>query len=225
MTGPVARGDWATVAGHIAADGVERPIYAALAEAAWLLHHDPGDAVLRLADRRTSGTDMSDIEQITEIRALRERLDEVRATGRRVGLVPTMGYLHDGHVSLMDRSAAECDVTVVTIFVNPLQVRSGRRPLGYPRDLPRDLERCETQGSIRAHPRSGRCTRADRDHGDRAPGSAKAWRGQPANALRRGGDRRREALQHRGTVHGLFGEKDFQQLASCDAWPRDLGCR
>ena len=82
---------------------------------------------------------MSGIEQVTEITALRARLDEERAAGRRVGFVPTMGYLHDGHASLVRAAAADCDVTVVSIFVNPLQFAPGEDLEAYPRDLPRDL--------------------------------------------------------------------------------------
>ena len=53
--------------------------------------------------------------------ACRETLDRARATGRVVGLVPTMGALHHGHTSLVARARAECDVVAVSIFVNPLQ--------------------------------------------------------------------------------------------------------
>ena len=82
---------------------------------------------------------MSAIEQFTEIVDLRVRLDELRASGRRVGFVPTMGYLHDGHASLIRASVAACDVTVVSIFVNPLQFAPDEDLEAYPRDLPRDL--------------------------------------------------------------------------------------
>ncbi|MDQ2825367.1 MAG: pantoate--beta-alanine ligase, partial [Actinomycetota bacterium] len=56
---------------------------------------------------------------IDRVDQLRKELDAARAAGATVGLVLTMGALHDGHASLIRRSAAACDVTAVTVFVNP----------------------------------------------------------------------------------------------------------
>ncbi|MGI8810317.1 MAG: pantoate--beta-alanine ligase [Acidimicrobiales bacterium] len=70
---------------------------------------------------------------------LRKELDAARAAGRTVGLVPTMGALHEGHASLIRRSAAECDVTAVTVFVNPLQFNSTEDLDSYPADLAADV--------------------------------------------------------------------------------------
>ena len=70
---------------------------------------------------------------------LRKELDAVRAAGRTTGLVPTMGALHEGHASLIRRSAAECDVTAVTVFVNPLQFGPLEDFATYPRDLSADV--------------------------------------------------------------------------------------
>jgi pantoate--beta-alanine ligase len=80
------------------------------------------------------------------IAAFRARLDDARRVGRTVGLVPTMGYLHDGHLSLMERARDECDVVAVTIFVNPLQFGPEEDLAAYPRDLDRDVTLCGEVG-------------------------------------------------------------------------------
>ena len=69
-----------------------------------------------------------------------ETFDEARAiTGGVVGLVPTMGFLHEGHLSLMHRSVAECDRTVATLYVNPLQFEDPADLARYPVDHERDI--------------------------------------------------------------------------------------
>lgn len=82
---------------------------------------------------------------VTTIAEARGLLDQARLERRSVGLVPTMGYLHDGHRSLMARSVAENDVTLATIFVNPLQFGAGEDLSTYPRDLEADLAMCEAE--------------------------------------------------------------------------------
>lgn len=73
------------------------------------------------------------------IGSFRTALDTARASGATVGFVPTMGYLHEGHGSLMRAAAAECDLAAASIFVNPLQFAAGEDLSDYPRDLDRDL--------------------------------------------------------------------------------------
>lgn len=86
------------------------------------------------------------MEVVTTAVAFRDHLDAVRALGRTVGLVPTMGALHDGHLSLATAAAGDCDVVAMTIFVNPLQFAADEDLDAYPRPIERDLELAETVG-------------------------------------------------------------------------------
>jgi pantoate--beta-alanine ligase len=86
---------------------------------------------------------MDTIHTITELRRV---LDTDRAAGRSIGFVPTMGYLHDGHVSLVRASVEANDRTLVSIFVNPLQFAPDEDLEDYPRDLAADSARCEAAG-------------------------------------------------------------------------------
>lgn len=84
---------------------------------------------------------------VTAAADLRHELDGARCAGRSVGLVPTMGALHDGHLSLVDRAAGECDPVAVTVFVNPLQFGPGEDLAAYPRDLDRDVAMAAAAGA------------------------------------------------------------------------------
>ena len=86
------------------------------------------------------------METITTISELRERLDAERRAGRGVGFVPTMGFLHTGHLSLVSTAVAHNPVTVVSIFVNPLQFAEGEDLDSYPRDLSTDSAECAARG-------------------------------------------------------------------------------
>ncbi|HWC39406.1 MAG TPA: pantoate--beta-alanine ligase [Acidimicrobiales bacterium] len=87
---------------------------------------------------------MQVIETLDE---LTRTLEKERATGRAVGLVPTMGALHTGHLSLVERARAECETVVTTIFVNPLQFNSSEDLASYPRDDARDVELARAAGA------------------------------------------------------------------------------
>ena len=86
------------------------------------------------------------MKTIPTIWELRRELDDARAEGQTVGFVPTMGYLHDGHVSLMREARAETHLVVASIFVNPLQFGPGEDLEAYPRDLERDTALAEAAG-------------------------------------------------------------------------------
>jgi pantoate--beta-alanine ligase len=83
---------------------------------------------------------------IESIQRLRDRVAQARRAGKRIGLVPTMGALHAGHKRLIDVARAECDVVVVSIFVNPMQFDREDDLQKYPRTLEADLELCASLG-------------------------------------------------------------------------------
>lgn len=83
---------------------------------------------------------------VTKIAELRKLLEAERSAGKLIGFVPTMGYLHDGHVALVREAGRQCDVVVVSIFVNPIQFGPHEDFQVYPRDLQRDAKMCEREG-------------------------------------------------------------------------------
>lgn len=84
---------------------------------------------------------------ISTIKELREYTKKWRREELSIGLVPTMGYLHEGHKSLIDKAVKENDKVVVSIFVNPTQFGPNEDLSTYPRDIDRDKELCEKAGA------------------------------------------------------------------------------
>jgi pantoate--beta-alanine ligase len=84
--------------------------------------------------------------ELTTIPDLRRWVRDQRAAGRRIGLVPTMGYLHEGHLRLVDESRRRAEAVVMSIFVNPLQFGPTEDLARYPRDLPRDRALARDRG-------------------------------------------------------------------------------
>lgn len=80
------------------------------------------------------------------IKDLREQLGEYRREGKSIGFVPTMGYLHEGHLSLIKAAKKDNDIVVVSVFVNPTQFGIGEDYASYPRDYDRDCELIKQAG-------------------------------------------------------------------------------
>ncbi|MDY5768050.1 MAG: pantoate--beta-alanine ligase [Alloprevotella sp.] len=158
-------------------------------------------------------------------KALQEALDGVRAEGKTIGLVPTMGALHAGHASLVERSVGENDCTVVSVFVNPTQFNDPKDLQNYPRDLEAD---CDLLARLKADFVF-------------APTVSEAY---PEPDTRQFSyppiDTVMEGARRPGHFNGVcqivsklfdwvkptrayFGEKDFQQIAVVRAMVRDLG--
>jgi pantoate--beta-alanine ligase len=164
------------------------------------------------------------VETAAGCRAL---LDSARATGRTVGLVPTMGALHEGHLSLIARAHKECDVVAVSIFVNPLQFGDPEDIAKYPRTLERDLAECADAG-------------AHVVFAPTIPEMYPSWPDPPATAVTvEGVSDKWEGASRPGHFDGVatvvaklfaiagpcrayFGLKDFQQLAVVRRMASDL---
>lgn len=83
---------------------------------------------------------------LTSVREMQEAAAAARKEDKSIGFVPTMGYLHEGHLSLVEASKKDCGLTVMSIFVNPLQFGEGEDFESYPRDTMRDKQLAEARG-------------------------------------------------------------------------------
>jgi pantoate--beta-alanine ligase len=155
------------------------------------------------------------VELTASPEGLSKLLSDVRAAGRRVGIVPTMGALHQGHLSLVAAARRECDVVAATIFVNPLQFGPAEDFDAYPRDLDGDVQAAERAGvdflfvptTADMYPDGGPATQVDV---------------RPLSTILEGASRPghfagvatvvTKLLGIAGPCDAYFGEKDYQQL-------------
>jgi pantoate--beta-alanine ligase len=165
------------------------------------------------------------VEVIERAADFRKATDAARAGGRTVGFVPTMGFFHLGHLSLMERARAERDVVAISIFVNPLQFGPSEDLATYPRDLDRDLALAEDTGvdlafvpSVEEMYPGGRpeVTIDPGPLGDRLEGASRPghFRGMATVVAK--------LFNLVGPCAAYFGEKDAQQLAVVRRMVRDL---
>ena len=147
---------------------------------------------------------------------LRDAIRARRSYLKRVGFVPTMGYLHAGHEALIRRAREECDLVVVSIFVNPTQFGPNEDFERYPRDLAHDRELCERAGAeLIFHPEA-------RELYPRGTGTWVEVEGHDGDRLRcfttgtfsRRNHRLRQAFQYRTAGPRLFRRKGFSAIAS-----------
>jgi pantoate--beta-alanine ligase len=167
---------------------------------------------------------MTDIAVVSDPAAMSEWSDGVRARKKRIAFVPTMGYLHAGHMALIEEGRRRADVVAVSIFVNPTQFGPTEDLARYPRDIPGDLEKSAAAGAQVAfvpeasamYPRGAQTYVQVRELekglcGDRRPGH---FVGVATIVLK---------LFNIVRPHlAVFGEKDFQQLAVIRQMVADL---
>jgi len=165
---------------------------------------------------------MPDVHE--SIAGFRATLDDARRLGRRVGLVPTMGYFHEGHALLMREAAADNDVAAATIFVNPLQFAADEDLATYPRDLAGDVAwagRCGvvhvfTPTVAEMYPEPVLTTVSVAGITERFEGSARPehFAGVATVVAK--------LCAIAGPCRAYFGEKDYQQLAVVRRMVADL---
>ena len=159
-----------------------------------------------------------------KIEGIRQQVGEWKKAGLSVGLVPTMGYLHEGHKSLIDAARRDNDRVVVSIFVNPMQFAPNEDLESYPRDLEKDAKLCEQAGvDLIFHPQPeemyapGFCSYVDMN------GLTTELCGKSRPIHFRGVQTVVLKLFHIVTPdRAYFGQKDAQQLAVVRRMVRDL---
>ena len=164
------------------------------------------------------------MEIFTNLRALQNRCSDERAASRKIAFVPTMGYLHEGHLSLLREGRERGDLLVLSIFVNPTQFGVGEDLDSYPRDLGRDVDLARSAGTdlifapeaADMYP-SGYATFVDvAGLGDRLCGASRPGHFRGVSTVV-------SKLFLLVQPHvALFGQKDFQQLAIIRQMTRDL---
>ncbi len=87
------------------------------------------------------------MQVIVSAAEMQKLAEDARVQGKRIGLVPTMGSLHQGHLSLIELAKKSCDFIITSIFVNPTQFAPNEDFARYPRDLAKDAEACRTAGT------------------------------------------------------------------------------
>lgn len=158
------------------------------------------------------------------VSGMRDHLAAHRARGATIGLVPTMGAFHDGHVALFEAARRECDVVVVSLFVNPAQFGDPKDLAAYPRDLDRDAEIARASGvdhlfapDVAGIYPAGHATWVDVGgaaeglEGEFRPGH---FRGVATICLK--------LFNIVAPRHAYFGQKDAQQVAVIQQVVRDL---
>jgi pantoate--beta-alanine ligase len=158
---------------------------------------------------------------------LRSELGAARAAGRSIGLVPTMGFLHEGHLSLLRTARAECDLVVMSLFVNPAQFGPGEDLDRYPRDEQRDAELATEAGvDLIYAPPVEEVYPADFSTTVEVSGVTEVLCGDPS---RRGPEHFRgvttvvaKLFNTVGPDVAYFGQKDAQQLVAIRRMVRDL---
>ncbi|CAB5033011.1 unannotated protein [freshwater metagenome] len=167
------------------------------------------------------------MKTLTTISELRVEIAQHRLQGQSIGLVPTMGYLHAGHASLIERAAAECDLVITTVFVNPLQFAATEDLSSYPRDAPGDARTAATAGAdLLFLPELQEMYPLGRE------GVLTSVSVSELSAVMEGESRPThfagmctvvaKLFNIAGPCTAYFGKKDFQQLAIVQAMVRDL---